>query len=162
VKDFLKKIRSSAVELIEVSCALSDNQISVLIQSEFEMTPLFPVEINTVEENGFDYTNKCLVLCPRLIIMNPLSVIVTRLDCPLEMLHAFERIVFYVSSPHFSNSLEALQDQIRLSYKEEIKHGITKISLTSELLVGRKRQLKIICNSGSADSDVDQNRPILI
>lgn len=162
MKDFLKKIRSSAVELIEVASALSKEQVSALIKSEFEMNPLFSDEINAADEIGYGNTDQCLVLCPRLIIMNPFSVIVTRLDCPLEVLHAFERIVFYVSSPHFSASLDTLQDQIRLSYKEEIKHGITKISLNNELLVGRKRQLKMICNSGSADSEVDQDRSILI
>lgn len=162
MKAFLKKIRSSAIELIEVSSALSKEQISTLIISEFEMSPLFSDEINVAEDFGFGNTAQCLVLCPRLIIMNPFSIIVTRLDCPLEVLNTFERIVFYVTNPHFSSSLDALQDQLRLCYNEEIKHGVTKVSLNNDLLVGRKRQLKIICNSGGADSDADKDIPILI
>ncbi len=46
MKDFLKRIRATAVELIEVASGLSKEQVSELINSEFEMEPLFADEIN--------------------------------------------------------------------------------------------------------------------
>ncbi len=162
MKDFLKRIRATAVELIEVASVLSKEQVSELINSEFEMQPLFADEINAVSDLSLGRAGRCLVLYPRLIILNPLSIIVTRLDCRLDALNAFENIVFYISSPFFSDSLEALHDQIKLSYKEDIKHGITSISLNNELLVRKKRTLKIICNSAAIETNGSEKRSVLI
>lgn len=162
MKDFLKRIRATAVELIEVASGLSKDQVSELINSEFEMEPLFADEINAVSDLSLGGAGRCLVLYPRLIVMNPLSIIVTRLDCRLDALQAFENIVFYISSPFFSDTLEALHDQIKLSYNEDVKHGITKISLNNELLVGRKYTLKIIFNSADIDPDDSEKRFLLI
>lgn len=162
MKDFLKRIRATAVEVIEVASGLSKEQVSELINSEFEMEPLFADEISAVNDLSLGGAGQCLVLYPRLIILNPLSIIVTRLDCRLDALNAFENIVFYISSPFFSDSLEALHDQIKLSYNEDVKHGITKISLNNELLVGKKRTLKIICNSAAIETDDSEKRSVLI
>jgi hypothetical protein len=162
VKNFLKRIRATSVELIEVASGLSKEQVSELINSEFEMEPIFAEEINAASDLSLGGAKRCLVLYPRLIILNPLSIIVTRLDCRLEALNAFENIVFYISTPFFSDSLEALHDKIKLSYNEVVKHGITKISLNNDLLIGKKRTLKIICNSAAIETDDNEKRSVLI
>lgn len=162
MKNLLKSIRLSGIEVIEVANSLKNEELSKLIRREFNLDPVFASDLRY--PLGVEKPNPTngLVLSPKLVILKPLSIIVTSRDCHLEALNHFNNYIFYISDSYFSESLEYLHDSIMHSYNEDIRFGITKISLTNELLAGKSRRIKVVFNSNISGTSTEGTRTLLV
>lgn len=143
----LELLLNNFPDLVRVTSILETKEISEIVKEEFGVD-LVDEPLKQVKE--LNIKNKALFLKPKILIKNPLSIILTSHEVELDKINKYNNFLVYLENFIELPSLSSLALEVKKVYGEEIKYGLKVFTLSDIYMGTLNKKVNIVINTKPA------------